>query len=91
MIKARGLKHINLNVSDLSRSFKFYQDAFAPSGLAQRREERSPLDLRLPGRRSAAARGIASGPARCRNFISLPQCGQLTSSYLTMRPQNGHL
>ncbi len=28
MIKARGLKHINLNVSDIGRSLKFYQDAF---------------------------------------------------------------
>jgi catechol 2,3-dioxygenase-like lactoylglutathione lyase family enzyme len=28
MIKARGLKHINLNVRDIGRSLKFYQDAF---------------------------------------------------------------
>ena len=28
MIKARGLNHINLNVSDVGRSVKFYQDAF---------------------------------------------------------------
>jgi len=28
MIKARGLHHINLNVSDINRSLKFYQDAF---------------------------------------------------------------
>src|SRR5258707_7594544 len=28
MIKARGLNHINLNVSDIDRSLKFYQDAF---------------------------------------------------------------
>jgi predicted enzyme related to lactoylglutathione lyase len=28
MIKARGLNHINLNVSDVGRSLKFYQDAF---------------------------------------------------------------
>jgi catechol 2,3-dioxygenase-like lactoylglutathione lyase family enzyme len=28
MIKARGLNHINLNVSDIGRSLKFYQDAF---------------------------------------------------------------
>jgi catechol 2,3-dioxygenase-like lactoylglutathione lyase family enzyme len=28
MIKARGLHHINLNVSDIGRSLKFYQDAF---------------------------------------------------------------
>jgi predicted enzyme related to lactoylglutathione lyase len=28
MIKARGLNHINLNVRDIGRSFKFYQDAF---------------------------------------------------------------
>ena len=28
MIKAHGLNHINLNVSDIGRSLKFYQDAF---------------------------------------------------------------
>jgi catechol 2,3-dioxygenase-like lactoylglutathione lyase family enzyme len=28
MIKARGLRHINLNVKDIGRSLKFYQDAF---------------------------------------------------------------
>jgi catechol 2,3-dioxygenase-like lactoylglutathione lyase family enzyme len=28
MIKSRGLHHINLNVSDIGRSLKFYQDAF---------------------------------------------------------------
>ncbi len=28
MIKARGLKHINLNVRDIGRSLKFYQEAF---------------------------------------------------------------
>lgn len=28
MIKARGLNHINLNVRDIDRSLKFYQDAF---------------------------------------------------------------
>lgn len=28
MIKARGLNHINLNVRDIGRSVKFYQDAF---------------------------------------------------------------
>lgn len=28
MIKARGLNHININVSDIGRSLKFYQDAF---------------------------------------------------------------
>ena len=28
MIKARGLNHINLNVSDIKRSLKFYQEAF---------------------------------------------------------------
>jgi catechol 2,3-dioxygenase-like lactoylglutathione lyase family enzyme len=28
MIKARGLRHINLNVRDVGRSLKFYQDAF---------------------------------------------------------------
>ena len=28
MIKARGLHHINLNVSDINRSLKFYQQAF---------------------------------------------------------------
>jgi len=28
MIKARGLRHINLNVRDIGRSLKFYQDAF---------------------------------------------------------------
>ncbi|HKN14720.1 MAG TPA: VOC family protein [Candidatus Binatus sp.] len=28
MIKARGLKHINLNVRDIARSLKFYQEAF---------------------------------------------------------------
>ena len=28
MIKARGLHHINLNVSDINRSLKFYQEAF---------------------------------------------------------------
>ena len=28
MVKARGLNHINLNVRDIGRSLKFYQDAF---------------------------------------------------------------
>jgi lactoylglutathione lyase len=28
MIKSRGLNHINLNVSDIQRSLKFYRDAF---------------------------------------------------------------
>jgi catechol 2,3-dioxygenase-like lactoylglutathione lyase family enzyme len=28
MIKARGLRHLNLNVRDIDRSLKFYQDAF---------------------------------------------------------------
>jgi catechol 2,3-dioxygenase-like lactoylglutathione lyase family enzyme len=28
MVKARGLHHINLNVSDINRALKFYQDAF---------------------------------------------------------------
>ena len=28
MIKARGLHHINLNVRDIGRSLKFYQEAF---------------------------------------------------------------
>src|SRR5208282_2561793 len=28
MIKARGLRHINLNVRDIGRSLKFYQEAF---------------------------------------------------------------
>jgi lactoylglutathione lyase len=28
MVKARGLHHINLNVGDIDRSLKFYQDAF---------------------------------------------------------------
>ena len=28
MIKARGLRHINLNVTDIGRSLKFYQNAF---------------------------------------------------------------
>jgi predicted enzyme related to lactoylglutathione lyase len=28
MIKARGLRHINLNVKDVGRSLKFYQEAF---------------------------------------------------------------
>jgi catechol 2,3-dioxygenase-like lactoylglutathione lyase family enzyme len=28
MIKARGLRHINLNVREIGRSLKFYQDAF---------------------------------------------------------------
>ncbi len=28
MIKARGLHHINLNVKDIGRSLKFYQEAF---------------------------------------------------------------
>jgi catechol 2,3-dioxygenase-like lactoylglutathione lyase family enzyme len=28
MIKSRGLKHINLNVRDVGRSLKFYQNAF---------------------------------------------------------------
>ena len=28
MIKSRGLHHINLNVGDIGRSLKFYQDAF---------------------------------------------------------------
>ncbi|MGH7780917.1 MAG: VOC family protein [Candidatus Binataceae bacterium] len=28
MIKSRGLHHINLNVSDIERSLKFYQQAF---------------------------------------------------------------
>ena len=28
MIKARGLRHINLNVRDVGRSLKFYQEAF---------------------------------------------------------------
>ena len=28
MIKARGLNHINLNVSDIDRSLHFYQEAF---------------------------------------------------------------
>ena len=28
MIKARGLRHINLNVRDVNRSLKFYQEAF---------------------------------------------------------------
>ncbi len=28
MIKAHGLNHINLNVRDIDRSLKFYQDAF---------------------------------------------------------------
>ncbi|HYL60001.1 MAG TPA: VOC family protein [Candidatus Acidoferrales bacterium] len=28
MIKARGLNHINLNVTDIARSLKFYQEAF---------------------------------------------------------------
>jgi len=28
MIKARGLRHINLNVRDIGQSLKFYQDAF---------------------------------------------------------------
>jgi len=28
MIKARGSRHINLNVRDINRSLKFYQDAF---------------------------------------------------------------
>jgi lactoylglutathione lyase len=28
MIKSRGLNHINLNVSDIQRSLKFYQEAF---------------------------------------------------------------
>ena len=28
MITARGLNHINLNVKDIKRSLKFYQDAF---------------------------------------------------------------
>lgn len=28
MIKSRGLRHINLNVSDIKRSLKFYQEAF---------------------------------------------------------------
>ena len=53
-------------------------------------EERSVV-RRLVDRRSAAALGTGSGPARCRYFMSLPQCGQLTSSYFTMRPQYGHL
>ena len=28
MVKARGLHHINLNVRDINRSLKFYQEAF---------------------------------------------------------------
>ena len=28
MIKSRGLNHINLNVSDIRRSLRFYQEAF---------------------------------------------------------------
>lgn len=28
MIKSRGLSHINLNVSDIQRSLRFYQEAF---------------------------------------------------------------
>ncbi len=28
MLKTRGLNHINLNVSDINRSVKFYQQAF---------------------------------------------------------------
>ena len=28
MIKSRGLNHINLNVSDIQRSLRFYQEAF---------------------------------------------------------------
>jgi catechol 2,3-dioxygenase-like lactoylglutathione lyase family enzyme len=28
MVKARGLNHINLNVSDIARALKFYQEAF---------------------------------------------------------------
>src|SRR5215813_11940465 len=28
MIKSRGLNHINLNVSDIRRSLKFYEEAF---------------------------------------------------------------
>ena len=28
MIKTRGLRHINLNVRDVGRSLKFYQEAF---------------------------------------------------------------
>lgn len=30
MIKSRGLNHINLNVSDIRRSLRFYQEAFGP-------------------------------------------------------------
>jgi catechol 2,3-dioxygenase-like lactoylglutathione lyase family enzyme len=28
MVKSRGLNHLNLNVSDIQRSLRFYQEAF---------------------------------------------------------------
>jgi catechol 2,3-dioxygenase-like lactoylglutathione lyase family enzyme len=47
MIKSRGLRHINLNVSDLQRSLEFYQHAF---GLEiQFWEGKRMVFLRSPG------------------------------------------
>jgi len=48
MIKSRGLHHINLNVTDVERSLKFYQQAF---GLEVKfwEDNRRMVFLRSPG------------------------------------------
>ncbi len=47
MVKSRGLNHINLNVSDIKRSLKFYLDAF---GLEERFRERSMVFIGSAGK-----------------------------------------
>ncbi|HUY27135.1 MAG TPA: VOC family protein [Candidatus Binataceae bacterium] len=48
MIKSRGLHHINLNVTDLERSLKFYQRAFGLE-VQSWEDNRRMVFLRSPG------------------------------------------
>src|SRR5260370_40606839 len=60
MIKSRGLNHINLNVSDIERSLKFYLDAF---GLEERFRERSLVFIGSAGRNDLITLCQAEGGA----------------------------
>ena len=95
MIKSRGLNHINLNVSDIQRSLKFYQEAF---GLEVRFwEGRQMVFLGSPGAHDlitlcAAQKNEPIGGAGVSHFgFALGRPGELDASVKQIEAAGGRL
>jgi lactoylglutathione lyase len=95
MVKSGGLNHINLNVADIDRSLRFYQEAF---GLEVKFwEGRRMVFLRSPGASDTITlhqvdKGAPVGPAGVAHFgFALSEKGKLDEAILQVERAGGKL